>query len=224
MVRAADGSRQRIGRRRRCGDQPSGRAGETEGGRAPARSSVHDVPLPLGGSEGAQPPASPCRGPREAWPQRVGWLDHLRVAQASADGPPSRTSGHRPEQRPPGRCGQAPPPRCHQSRGRRGRVRSPWRWRRPLPRPAFHPTRVPLRDGSSSILGDPTARQGTLKGEEQRYSPEKQRRTQRPGPDASPVECREGFFHGLPGFMAHAHARGRESSRSRDVRTRWYHA
>ena len=73
----------------------------------------------------------------------VGWLDHLRVAQASADGPPSRTSGHRPEQRPPGRCGQAPPPRCHQSRGRRGRVRSPWRWRRPLPRPAFHPTRTP---------------------------------------------------------------------------------
>ncbi len=83
---------------------------------------------------------------------------------------------------------------------------------------------VPLRDGSSSILGDPTARQGALKGEEQRYSPEKQRRTQRPGPDASPVECREGFFHGLPGFMTHAHARGRESSRSRDVRTRWYHA
>ena len=35
-------------------------------------------------------------------------LDHLSVAQASADGPPSRPSGHRPEQRPPGRCGQAP--------------------------------------------------------------------------------------------------------------------
>ncbi len=173
-----------------------------------------------GDRRGRSHPRQPLPGTREAWPQRVGWLDHLRVAQASADGPPSRTSRHRPEQRPPGRCGQAPPPRCHQSRGRRGRVRSPWRWRRPLPRPAF----VPLRDGSSSILGDPTARQGALKGEEQRYSPEKQRRTQRPGPDASPVECREGFFHGLPGFMTHAHARGRESSRSRDVRTRWYHA
>ena len=47
---------------RRRGDEP------------PARSSVHDVPLPLGGSEGAQPPARPLPGTREAWPQRVGWL------------------------------------------------------------------------------------------------------------------------------------------------------
>ena len=47
---------------RRRGDEP------------PARSSVHDVPLPLGGSEGAQPPASPCQGPAKRGPQRVGWL------------------------------------------------------------------------------------------------------------------------------------------------------
>ena len=52
----------RDGPARRRGDEP------------PARSSAPHVPLPLGGSEGAQPPASPCRGPREAWPQRVGWL------------------------------------------------------------------------------------------------------------------------------------------------------
>ena len=43
-------------------------------------SSAHDVPLPLGGLEGAQPPASPCRGPREAWPQRVGWLTGAKTA------------------------------------------------------------------------------------------------------------------------------------------------
>ena len=30
-----------------------------------------------GGSEGARPPASPCRGTREAWPQRVGWLSRI---------------------------------------------------------------------------------------------------------------------------------------------------
>ena len=32
-------------------------------------SSAHDVPLPLGGSEGAQPPASPCRGPAKRGPK-----------------------------------------------------------------------------------------------------------------------------------------------------------
>ena len=42
---------------RRRGDEP------------PARSSVHDVPLPLGGAEGAQPPASPCRGPAKRGPK-----------------------------------------------------------------------------------------------------------------------------------------------------------
>ena len=41
---------------RRRGDEP------------PARSSVHDVPLQLG-SEGAQPPASPCRGPAKRGPK-----------------------------------------------------------------------------------------------------------------------------------------------------------
>ena len=47
----------RDGPARRRGDEP------------PARSSVHDVPLPLGGSEGAQPPASPCRGPAKRGPK-----------------------------------------------------------------------------------------------------------------------------------------------------------
>ena len=32
-------------------------------------SSAHDVPLPLGGSEGAQPPTSPCRGPAKRGPK-----------------------------------------------------------------------------------------------------------------------------------------------------------
>ena len=45
------------GSARRRGDEP------------PAWSSVHDVPLPLGGSEGAQPPASPCRGPAKRGPK-----------------------------------------------------------------------------------------------------------------------------------------------------------
>ena len=49
--------RHRDGPARRRGDEP------------PARSSVHDVPLPLGGSEGAQPPASPCRGPAKRGPK-----------------------------------------------------------------------------------------------------------------------------------------------------------
>ena len=35
----------------------------------PPASSVHDVPLPLGGSEGAQPLASPCRGPAKRGPK-----------------------------------------------------------------------------------------------------------------------------------------------------------
>ena len=38
-----------------------------KGGEPPAR--VHDAPLPLGGSEGAQPPASPCRGPAKRGPK-----------------------------------------------------------------------------------------------------------------------------------------------------------
>ena len=32
-------------------------------------SSATHVPLPLGGSEGAQPPASPCRGPAKRGPK-----------------------------------------------------------------------------------------------------------------------------------------------------------
>ena len=32
-------------------------------------SGAHDVPLPLGGVRGAQPPASPCRGPAERGPK-----------------------------------------------------------------------------------------------------------------------------------------------------------
>ena len=81
MVRAADGSRQRIGRRRRCGDQPSGRAGETEGGRA-----LRPVQRPLcavavGRVRGGTAPRQPLPGTREAWPQRVSWLTHLKGAR-----------------------------------------------------------------------------------------------------------------------------------------------
>ena len=47
----------RDGPARRRGDEP------------PARSSAPHVPLPLGGSEGAQPPASPCRGPAKRGPK-----------------------------------------------------------------------------------------------------------------------------------------------------------
>ena len=86
MVRAADGSRQRIGRRRRCGDQPSGRAGETEGGRA-----LRPVQRPLcavavGRVRGGTAPRQPLPGTREAWPQRVSWLSRL----SGRNHPPTR--------------------------------------------------------------------------------------------------------------------------------------
>ena len=65
-------------------------------------SSAPHVPLPLGGSEGAQPPASPCPGTREAWPQRVGWLSR-RSGGRQARPPQPRTlrlnAPHRPLQR-----------------------------------------------------------------------------------------------------------------------------
>ena len=41
---------------------------------------------------------------------RPGWLRHLSVPEPACGRPPSRLSGHRPEQRPPGRRGQAPRP------------------------------------------------------------------------------------------------------------------
>ncbi len=51
---------------------------------------------------------------------RVGWLDALSLCQASLGTPPKHLSGHRPEQRPPGRRGQAPRPLGRQPQGRRG--------------------------------------------------------------------------------------------------------
>ena len=39
----------------------------------PSRPAPHDVPLPLGESEGAQPPASPCRGPAKRGPKAMEW-------------------------------------------------------------------------------------------------------------------------------------------------------
>ena len=68
-----------------------------KGGEPPA-SSVHDVPLPLGGVRGGTAPCQPLPGTREAWPQRVSWLIHLRVAQAS----PADTSETLPRAAPNG--------------------------------------------------------------------------------------------------------------------------
>ena len=48
-------------------------------------------------------PRQPLPGTREAWPQRVGWLPRLSGPEPACGRPPSRLSGHRPEQRPPGR-------------------------------------------------------------------------------------------------------------------------
>ena len=68
-----------------------------------------------GDRRGAAPPlASPCVLPG------VGWLDALSLCQASLGTPPKHLSGHRPEQRPPGRRGQAPRPLGRQPQGRRG--------------------------------------------------------------------------------------------------------
>ena len=54
------------------------------------------------GSRGRSPSSAPL------YPQRVGWLGHLSVAQASLGGRLRNASaGNRPDQRPPGRCGQA---------------------------------------------------------------------------------------------------------------------
>ena len=46
-------------------------------------SGAHGGPLPLWGSEGARPPASPSGGHAECGHGGVGWLSHVRVAQAS---------------------------------------------------------------------------------------------------------------------------------------------
>ena len=61
-----------------------------------------------GGAEGAQPPASPCPGTREAWPQRVAWLSRLRRGR-QARPPQPRTlrlnAPHRPFRRARARLG-----------------------------------------------------------------------------------------------------------------------
>ena len=54
-----DGRRSAIRTRRR----------DERGASPPPASSAPHVPLPLGGSEGAQPPASPCRGPAKRGPK-----------------------------------------------------------------------------------------------------------------------------------------------------------
>ena len=54
------------------GGQPTVRTGFRQ--RQPAASSAHDVPLPLGGSEGAQPPARPLPGSAKRGPKGYAWL------------------------------------------------------------------------------------------------------------------------------------------------------
>ena len=57
---------------------------------------------PVGGRRGGAP-RQPLPGTREAWPQGVCWLSHIRVAQAS----PADASETRSEQ-PPGTAGEGP--------------------------------------------------------------------------------------------------------------------
>ena len=103
-------------------------------------------------------PRQPLPGTREAWPQGVGWLSHLRVAQASpADAPAT------PVRAPPGTT-PAEPSRASSSASRSSASRTgratgdpstPWRWPRPLPRRRFPPYPYPSGTGdrrSSAIL------------------------------------------------------------------------
>ena len=113
-------------------------------------SSAHDAPLPLVGSEGAQPPAKPLPGTHGVWPQRVGWLSHLTVAQASPEARRETLPARRPEQPRPGRRGQAPRPLGRQPHGRRGRTGrpvTPPRRRHLLPHGPFPPYPYPSGTG-----------------------------------------------------------------------------
>ena len=90
---------------RRIGDQPSRRTRRPRSLRASARD--------LSGVEGAEPLASPL------FPQRVGWLDHLSVAQASPAAARKDAPASRPRRRWPGCRGQAPRPLGCRPHGRR---------------------------------------------------------------------------------------------------------
>ena len=69
--------------RRRCGDQPSGRAGETEGGRAPRPRPASMMCRCRWGVRGGTASRQPLPGTREAWPQRVGSLSPRKAHQAA---------------------------------------------------------------------------------------------------------------------------------------------
>ena len=96
----------------------------------------------LSGVEGAEPLASPL------FPQRVGWLSHLTVAQASPAATRETLLTRCPRRRWPGRRGQAPRPLGRQPHGRRGRTGrpvTPWRRRRSSRAARFPPCPYPRR-------------------------------------------------------------------------------
>ena len=106
------------------------------------------------GVEGGTAPRQPLPGTREAWPQRVSWLSHLRVAQASpADALRNACPGTRPEQRPPSRRGQAPPPLGRQPHGRGGRrgTRHSLAMAAPFAAPPLAALPVPLGDRRATL-------------------------------------------------------------------------
>ena len=84
--------------------------------------------------------------------------------------PPKCRSGHRLRQARPRRCGQAHRPRGRRLRGRRGPVRSPWRWRCALPAPPFHANPYPsgIRDRRSWSIPWPADRPKALRTAPQR--------------------------------------------------------
>ena len=82
-------------------NSPHGRDAPGEGGRSP-RLRAPPERGPVGGRRGGAP-RQPLPGTREAWPQGVCWLSHIRVAQAS----PADASETRSEQ-PPGTAGEGP--------------------------------------------------------------------------------------------------------------------
>ena len=83
-----------------------GTFGPRGSGRAPQPRTLPERGL-SGGIEGGQ---GHPRQPRRVL-RGVGWLVAINLRQASLGVPPTNLSGRRPEQRPPGRRGQAPRPR-----------------------------------------------------------------------------------------------------------------
>ncbi len=126
--------------RRPCSTGGRGQsAGAANQPRAILRASARAFP---GGSKGGRTPplASPL------YPQRVGWLSDLTVAQASPAAARETLPARRPRRRWPDRLGRIPRPLGHQPHRRRGRTRrpvTPCRRRRSPARPGFHPTRTP---------------------------------------------------------------------------------